>query len=92
MAATTDLDQSAALWQISVDAPRFSGYTPLETIRRDIRVLDIDSSLHCCLRIVSLDENPSYSALSYYWGSPSATIALVVNGENVQLRRTSISP
>lgn len=88
MAESTSQNQSAALRQISVDAPRYSGYTSLDTSRREIRLLDIDAELHCRLRTVSLDDKPPYSALSYYWGSPSATVGIAVNGQTVHLRKT----
>lgn len=86
--------QSAALRQIAVDAPAYRGYRPLDPERREIRVLDLKSNLNCWLRHVSLDDNPPYFALSYYWGFPSATKPITViatdswHHEIVQLRKT----
>lgn len=63
-----------------------------ETIRRpgnrEIRVLDIlpgkrGAVIQCTLRIVNLDGDENYEALSYVWGSSGATQELYVTGRRV---------
>ena len=48
-------------------------YQPLQ--HREIRVITLapgkwNDQLECTLKIVSLDDNPSYETLSYVWGDP----------------------
>ncbi|TAQ90805.1 hypothetical protein B7494_g827 [Chlorociboria aeruginascens] len=50
-----------------------------------IRLLDLqpgnfDDGIQCTLRIVSLDDLPSYEALSYVWGDPAATQTISLDG------------
>lgn len=86
--------QSDALRKIAVDAPAYPGYRSLDPMRRETRVLDLKTNLICSLRHVSLDDEPHYVALSYYWGFPGATRPITVNdndtgqSEVVQLRKT----
>jgi len=50
-------------------------YKPLDTTKKQIRLITVipgrrDSAIRCTLRIVDLDTNSQYEALSYEWGSP----------------------
>jgi hypothetical protein len=58
-------------------------YSPLDPTRREIRLLEIISTspeVVCRLKVVSLDEKPVFSALSYMWGDPSIKSDIVLNG------------
>lgn len=60
------------------------------TTPKDIRLLDIlpgrgDEPLSISLRIVNLDAQPDYEALSYVWGDPTITRGLRCNGHDVQV-------
>ncbi|KAF4961259.1 hypothetical protein FSARC_10241 [Fusarium sarcochroum] len=58
-------------------------YTPLDRSRREIRLIEIISikpTIICNLSTVSLDENPTFSALSYLWGDTGNTEHITVNG------------
>jgi hypothetical protein len=56
-------------------------YSPLDQSRNEVRLLQLGSHAgdkdnedvlpYCSLRVVSLDENPTYEALSYTWGDAS---------------------
>jgi hypothetical protein len=46
----------------------------------EILVLEIGQPVECCLHTVSLDDNPTFTALSYVWGDPSITENIIVNG------------
>ena len=71
--------QAWAIWlyDLCIELPSFFGYR-YEPLRghREIRLIKIhpkagvDSILQCNLETVSLDGIPSYTALSYTWGSP----------------------
>lgn len=57
---------------------------------RDIRVLDLlpgDTSdkIECKVRIINLDGNEQYEALSYVWGERSAQKEIVVSGQNTSV-------
>lgn len=67
-------------------------YDPLDVSRREIRLLDLchasddqedgtKSIIRCAIFSVSLDEAPSYEALSYAWGSTARVAKIVVNGK-----------
>lgn len=79
---------STTLSAISSNAPVFQGYGPLDVARREIRLLDIGPNLKCSLRHASLDDKPSYQALSYYWGAPGKELPITVNNREVTLRKT----
>jgi hypothetical protein len=54
-------------------------YSPLNTERNEIRTITLkpgkwDDEIHCTLQVVSLNDNPEYSTLSYVWGDPSNLI------------------
>jgi len=60
-------------------------YEPLNTHRNEIRLLTIlpdnDNGAVCCtLSHASLDDSPTYAALSYCWGDPKKTRPVTVNG------------
>lgn len=55
---------------------------------RQIRLIKITSTkpeLVCKLEVVSLEDKPTYSALSYVWGDPAITRTVLVNGERVNV-------
>ncbi|KAH7408816.1 heterokaryon incompatibility protein-domain-containing protein [Phaeosphaeria sp. MPI-PUGE-AT-0046c] len=57
---------------------------------REIRVLDIlpghrGDSIHCTLRIVSLDSDEKYEAQSYIWGISYASRSIDVAGQHVSV-------
>jgi hypothetical protein len=63
-------------------------YKPLDTSKRQIRVITLQSNnlypntrcdVSCKLRTVSLDEKPTYEALSYFWGDPTETQTILLN-------------
>ena len=59
-------------------------WTPLPPEGNEIRILtvlpsyDKHSIIKCVLKIVSLDENPRYEAISYAWGDPEECAAVRV--------------
>jgi hypothetical protein len=47
-------------------------YSPLDAARREIRIVNLqpgtrDDGIVCTLQVVSLDDSPEYSTLSYVW-------------------------
>lgn len=68
-------------------------YNPLNSARHEIRLLeavsrsadDFHEQLTCRLSIYSLDDNPSFTALSYVWGDPRDTRPIVVNDTNMEV-------
>lgn len=61
-------------------------YKPFDQARNSIRVLDLKpGGLHdhfeIDLRTIYLGDRPTYQALSYTWGEPTATTALFINGK-----------
>lgn len=65
-------------------APAASPYQPLNPSLRQIRLLHVDpdpTNLSAVLKIVSLNDKPSYTALSYTWGLEMSTGAgIALNG------------
>jgi hypothetical protein len=50
-------------------------YTPLNPARKETRVVTLlpgkwEDEIKCSLSVVSLDDNPEYSSMSYVWGLP----------------------
>ena len=61
-------------------------YQPLNVAERQIRFLTLQpgrlyDEIVCNRYIVSLDQNPTYEALSYVWGDPSITQSIQVDGK-----------
>lgn len=44
-----------------------------------------DQSICCQLSVCSVDDEPSYTALSYVWGNPDITLPIFVNDIEVQI-------
>jgi hypothetical protein len=64
-------------------------YQPL-SLPNTIRLLRIfprrlDKPLSCTLHTVSLDDNPLFTAISYYWGEPAETNPIMCNGHKVDI-------
>ncbi len=72
------------------DPTRPFQYRPLSEIHSEIRLVTVISRSHtkggileCEVEHVSLDENvPPYAALSYVWGDPARTVAILLNGHS----------
>jgi len=64
-------------------------HRPLDAARKEIRLLKInpsfdkDAPIHCELNVASLEDKPSFSALSYCWGPQKPTTLITVNGIDV---------
>jgi hypothetical protein len=68
-------------------------YTPLKSIKNEIRLLKISPSLEeeplrCSLEPISLDDNARYTALSYCWGDANDRADITVNGRCISATRT----
>jgi len=66
-------------------------YQPLSVDRKEIRVLEIigmGDKVSCNLRVVSLNDNPSFTALSYVWGDANDKVPFTVDGRPVQITRS----
>lgn len=60
-------------------------YAKLDVERRQIRLAHIlpgrwSENVSCKLTVVSLDDKPSYEALSYAWGDPSDKVPIFLEG------------
>ena len=69
-------------WQ-SLD---MSPYQPLQPSERQIRILKLlpgepEDSVVCLGNVVSLNDRPTYEALSYVWGNPAETRQILVNSQ-----------
>jgi hypothetical protein len=73
------LDRKSSKLPSSTDFPEKSSlssiYSRLNKERNEIRVLELlpagkSQDIHCNLKIISLDDKPTYTALSYTWGDP----------------------
>jgi hypothetical protein len=66
-----------------------SFYQKLDPSHEEIRLLEIlpssdnDAMVQCELVTVSLQDEPSYTALSYVWGDASVTDNIVMNGHTI---------
>jgi hypothetical protein len=61
-------------------------YPPLDKKRSEIRLVEIlsidgDEKVQCRLSISSLEDNPTFTALSYVWGDPKVTEDIMLNDE-----------
>jgi hypothetical protein len=68
-------------------------YAPLESVKREIRLLKTisgleDEPLRCSLEVISLEDNARYSALSYCWGDANDRVNITVNGQNISVTKT----
>ncbi|KXL50262.1 hypothetical protein M433DRAFT_84197 [Acidomyces richmondensis BFW] len=67
-------------------------YSPLNDARKEIRLLKIKPSydentpISCEITVSSLEDEPSYSALSYCWGPENPTTFVTINGSDVGIR------
>ncbi|KAH6642532.1 heterokaryon incompatibility protein-domain-containing protein [Boeremia exigua] len=65
-------------------------HEPLNTERQQIRLLklakDCTGPLQCVVKIFDLDNAPSYSALSYRWGSPVTELEIFLDGRSFRVR------
>lgn len=66
-------------------------YEALSKDRQEIRLVTIlpaaepSALIECTLGSVCLQENPTYTALSYAWGDPTVTASVAVNGVECQV-------
>jgi hypothetical protein len=71
-------------------------YALLDESRREIRLLTVlpsrnDSDpISCLLNVVSLNDEPRYSALSYVWGSLDSEEGITVNGQFLYQARENL--
>jgi hypothetical protein len=65
-----------------------------------IRVLDVqpvpkdateDTPVECSLRVINLDRNPKFTALSYVWGDPNHKRSIVCDGTLVEVTKNCYS-
>ncbi|KAI6084106.1 heterokaryon incompatibility protein-domain-containing protein [Hypoxylon rubiginosum] len=69
-------------------------YKPLDRDRREIRLLhldwngDDDEIVTCRMTTASLEEGPSYAALSYVWGTQPPTEEILVNEKEVLITKS----
>ncbi|KAK5676782.1 hypothetical protein LTS10_010546 [Elasticomyces elasticus] len=67
-------------------------YPPLEAAKSQIRLLtwDLDENdeIQCHLTVLSLDNKPVYTALSYVWGTQAPAHCIQVNGRPFWVRAT----
>jgi hypothetical protein len=69
-------------------------YAPLDSTRREIRLLELlpipddeDTLVSWTISVVSLDDQPDYTALSYVWGDASITGTILLNGVRTTVTR-----
>lgn len=65
-------------------------YSPLEAPRQQIRLLNLlpgnpHDEITCKLQVFTLSDKPRYEALSYVWGDPKVTLAIVVDNHSLQV-------
>ena len=70
-------------------------FSKLKSDKNETRLLELLAGrwmedVCCKLQTVSLDDNPSYDALSYVWGDSGDTDKITVNGCNFQATRNLI--
>jgi hypothetical protein len=62
-------------------------YNPLDESRVEIRLLeivssDISATPECKLHVVSLEDKPKFTTLSYVWGDANITEEILVDGSS----------
>lgn len=65
-------------------------YSPLDPVRKQIRVLEIVSvqpRIVCTLHTVALPDNPLFQALSYTWGDARKQELIIINNHPVSVTR-----
>jgi len=78
----------------SINMDSNSTYSALNQIKREIRLLTLlcsggfEDDIHCKLDVVSLDETPTYTALSYCWGNQSEQREIFVNEKRVSVTKS----
>lgn len=63
---------------------------PLDPLLAQIHILDTDPispQLACRPRVVSLQDNPPFAALSYVWGDSSELVAVSIDGQQAHITR-----
>lgn len=78
-------------------SPGSSVYKPLDTSRREIRLLEINKlpatktekqrAIRCSLKQVALREAPPFNALSYVWGGDESSCTVQINDEYLSVRK-----
>ena len=88
-----EVSQSEAFALTLDEFPVYSKYEPLRSGHIRLLTISVDA-LRPDTIVGSLSHHdifdtpkPRYHALSYYWGPPGPTKAVMVDGEEVQLRR-----
>ena len=69
---------------------RYYADTALAPSKREIRLIELlpglpPAEIQCTLKKVSLEDNPSYEAMSYAWGPPGGTKTILVNETSVKI-------
>lgn len=72
--------------------PRKHEFRILTILPREDHIPAVNSStnaadIHCILQTASLDDEPSYTALSYTWGTDKPSTAVLINGKLVFVRK-----
>lgn len=52
---------------------------------------DATNAIHCTFSLASLDDNPSYEALSYVWGDPGTNASITVHGHHFPVTSNLVS-
>ncbi|RDW63603.1 hypothetical protein BP6252_11148 [Coleophoma cylindrospora] len=86
---TTENDISAQLGSLSVSGNIYDAHKLYQGTSQ-VRVLDLHPGkegdpIMCTLRVVDLDADAVYDALSYVWGDPKITKGIFVNGAALEI-------
>jgi len=68
-------------------------YVSLNADKREVQVITIapgafNENIYCKLNSISLNDNPSYTALSYCWGDAKQRGDIYVNGQKVSVTKS----
>jgi Heterokaryon incompatibility protein (HET) len=86
---------ATAINQISDDSVNCYKYRPLDVTNREIRLIHLlprlsvaedDHLVSCRIEHASLDDDPTYLALSYTWGPEQPTQIILLEGKRFQVR------